>query len=160
MTGTNGPNKIWNVGGRNRKEKKQYLSTADYEHTFCFTFVRRQTKYKQVNYVRHPYVEQIVYQRCTFSYPRLNERMENLKKTGFASVNEKEIRRQRSRMTQALREQIMKRDNYTCQMCVKYMPDRVGLEIDHIISVSKGGRTEPHNLQVLCSVCNRRKSNK
>lgn len=143
-----------------KRRQKQYLAVADYDHTFCFTFVRQQTKYKQVNYVRHPYVEQVVYQRLTFSYPHLIARIKRLQKTGYASVDEKEVRRQRSRMTQDLRKQIMERDNYTCQICGKYMPDCVGLEIDHIVPVSKGGRTEPKNLQVLCSVCNRRKSNK
>lgn len=63
-------------------------------------------------------------------------------------------------MTRSLREQIMKRDNYTCQLCGKYMPDEVGLHIDHIIPVSKGGKTVASNLQVLCSKCNGSKSNK
>ena len=36
-------------------------------------------------------------------------------------------------MTKALRKEIMLRDNYTCQICGKYMPDEVGLHIDHII---------------------------
>lgn len=67
---------------------------------------------------------------------------------------------ERSKMTKALREKIKKRDNYTCQCCGKYMPDEVGLHIDHIIPVSKGGKTEEDNLQVLCSKCNLRKSNK
>ena len=35
----------------------------------------------------------------------------------------------------------MVRDNYTCQICGKYMPDEVGLQVDHIIPVAKGGKT-------------------
>ena len=54
----------------------------------------------------------------------------------------------------ALRKEIMKRDHYTCQMCGKFMPDEVGLHIDHIVPIAKGGKTVPSNLQVLCSKCN------
>ena len=60
-------------------------------------------------------------------------------------------------MTKQLREQIARRDNYTCQICGKYMPDGVGLHVDHIVPVAKGGKTVPSNLQVLCSKCNGRK---
>ena len=55
---------------------------------------------------------------------------------------------------------IMRRDNYTCQICGKYMPDGVGLHIDHILPISKGGKSVPSNLQVLCSKCNGKKSDK
>lgn len=67
---------------------------------------------------------------------------------------------QRKLMTKELRKRIINRDNYTCQMCGKYMPDEVGLHVDHIIPISKGGKTVPSNLQVLCSKCNGNKSNK
>lgn len=67
---------------------------------------------------------------------------------------------ERSKMTKALREQIMERDNYTCQICGRYMPDGFGLHIDHIVPISKGGRSVPENLQVLCAKCNLSKSNK
>jgi 5-methylcytosine-specific restriction endonuclease McrA len=40
------------------------------------------------------------------------------------------------------------------------MPDGVGLQIDHKVPVSKGGKTVRSNLQVLCSKCNGSKSNK
>ena len=69
-------------------------------------------------------------------------------------------KKQRSLMTRELREQIAFRDNYTCQICGKYMPDGVGLHIDHIVPISKGGKSVPSNLQVLCSKCNGKKSAK
>ena len=67
---------------------------------------------------------------------------------------------ERNKMTLKLREYIKERDNYTCQCCGRYMPDGCGLHIDHIIPISKGGKTEPDNLQVLCSICNLKKSDK
>jgi hypothetical protein len=78
----------------------------------------------------------------------------------YNQVSRVDIKAERNKMTPALREYIKERDNYTCQCCGKVMTDNVGLQIDHIIPVSKGGKTEPDNLQVLCSVCNLKKSNK
>ena len=69
---------------------------------------------------------------------------------------------QRTMITKKLREHILSRDNYTCCNCgnsIQKEPNLL-LEIDHIIPVSKGGRTEEGNLQTLCWRCNRAKSNK
>ena len=69
---------------------------------------------------------------------------------------------QRQLMTTKLREQIKQRDGYKCVCCgtsLKEEPHLL-LEIDHIIPVSKGGKTVPENLQTLCWRCNRSKSNK
>ena len=66
---------------------------------------------------------------------------------------------QRKLMTQELREQIIERDQSICQICHKKCR-RDEIEIDHIKPVSKGGKTTISNLQVLCSTCNRQKSNK
>jgi hypothetical protein len=69
---------------------------------------------------------------------------------------------QRSIMTNDLREAIKKRDNYTCCKCGNSVYDEPNLllEVDHIIPVSKGGKTEASNLQTLCWRCNRLKSDK
>jgi rubrerythrin len=69
---------------------------------------------------------------------------------------------QRSAMTTQLRESILRRDNWTCRRCGNsvYKEPNLLLEIDHIIPISKGGKTEPNNLQTLCWKCNRRKSDK
>lgn len=74
----------------------------------------------------------------------------------------KTISYQRSLMTKELRDLIKERDNYTCQKCgisIKQEPHLL-LEIDHIIPLSKNGKTTIDNLQTLCWKCNRQKSNK
>ena len=64
-------------------------------------------------------------------------------------------------MTPELRRRIKIRDHYTCQECGKYMPDEVGLHIDHIIPVAKGGHpSDLANLQLAHMTCNRDKSDK
>lgn len=69
---------------------------------------------------------------------------------------------QRALMTSKLRQQIKKRDNFTCKHCgasIAQEPHLL-LEIDHIIPVSKGGLTAEDNLQTLCWRCNRSKGAK
>ena len=48
------------------------------------------------------------------------------------------------------RDEIFKRDKFTCQVC-----DRIGgeLELDHIINVARGGTDDNHNLQTICKAC-------
>lgn len=74
----------------------------------------------------------------------------------------KHISNERGRMTAALRRKILERDNYTCRYCGNsvYKEPNLLLEVDHIIPVSKGGKTVVDNLQTLCWKCNKQKSNK
>ena len=69
---------------------------------------------------------------------------------------------QRALMTQALRERIKDRDNYTCCSCGNsiHKEPNLLLEIDHIIPIARGGKTEESNLQTLCWKCNRSKGSK
>lgn len=68
--------------------------------------------------------------------------------------------RQRNMMTQSLRFDVLKRDNYKCRICGRSARDGVQLEVDHIKPVSQGGKTEMSNLQTLCKDCNRGKGTK
>ncbi len=139
--------------------KKQYDQVIDDEQLFRFELVRKQTRYKQVNYVKYPYVVVVHADTYCCSYAVLKNRFEALADINFeCTLPEYHSSCQRRVMTKALREEIAKRDNYTCRICGKYMPDGVGLQIDHIMPVSKGGKSVPSNLQVLCSKCNGRKS--
>lgn len=57
---------------------------------------------------------------------------------------------ERRRMTKALRKQILERDGHRCRLCDAESP----LHIDHVLPISRGGRSLPSNLQVLCEHCN------
>lgn len=67
---------------------------------------------------------------------------------------------QRKSMTDSLRYDIMKRDGFRCQLCGASARDGAKLHVDHIVPVSKGGKTTKDNLRTLCSHCNLGKSNK
>ena len=64
---------------------------------------------------------------------------------------------ERAKVSNELRQEIFERDGYTCVNCGS--TEKESLEIDHIMPISKGGKTEPGNLQTLCRDCNFRKGN-
>src|SRR5215469_7976588 len=60
------------------------------------------------------------------------------------------------RVPDSLRSAVLVRDGGRCRRCRR----AIYLEMDHIVPVSKGGKTEESNLQTLCRRCNRAKSRK
>ena len=140
---------------------RQYNDALDDRHAFEFRLIRSQTRYIQRNYIKSSYKVKVPTYSFFFSYKRIKERYDALSEIDFeCTLREYHGKNQRKLATREMREKIMVRDNYTCQLCGKYMPDEVGLQIDHIIPISKGGKTIKSNLRVLCSKCNSSKSNK
>ena len=141
-----------------KRRTNQYKRTLDDSNAFCFVTQRARTKYRQQNYVKIPYKVKIDDEVKSVSFEWLVMRYARLERIGFeTTLSAYCSQNQRKLMTKKLRKEIARRDNYTCQICGKYMPDGVGLHIDHIVPISKGGKTVPSNLQVLCSRCNGRK---
>jgi hypothetical protein len=64
----------------------------------------------------------------------------------------------RTPIPKKLRFKIMRRDAYKCRLCGMNQNDGVRLQVDHIVPVAKGGRTEERNLWTLCQPCNSGKS--
>ena len=60
------------------------------------------------------------------------------------------------RVPDSMRATVLVRDGGRCRRCRR----TINLEMDHIVPVSKGGKTEEANLQTLCRRCNRAKSRK
>ena len=67
---------------------------------------------------------------------------------------QKRINVERLKMSNSLRYEVLKRDNFRCQICGSTQADGVKLHVDHIMPVSKGGKTEMSNLRTLCDRCN------
>ena len=137
------------------------LEALDDKNAYKFYLTREQTRYTQRNYVKTSYKVTQVVGSFYCDYEHLITREKGLNAINHeCTLKEYNSKNQRRLMTNVLRQKIINRDNYTCQNCGKYMPDEVGLHVDHIIPVSKGGKTVESNLQVLCSKCNGSKSNK
>lgn len=142
---------------RSRRER-QYAEAVDDDRAFRFITCRDQTRYKQANYVKTSYKVSMDDSELDVNWEWIVERRIRLAAINDeATLRDYHAKNQRRLMTKQLREQIARRDNYTCQICGKYMQDGVGLHVDHIVPVAKGGKTVPSNLQVLCSKCNGRK---
>ena len=82
--------------------------------------------------------------------------------------SEKRATAKRRYVTPKLKEYILERDEYTCQICgisrdlfdsfIPDLGDYLLLEVDHIIPVAQGGLgNDADNLQTLCWRCNRKK---
>ena len=123
----------------------------------------------------HPVIESKVVCMATYSSPQgrnkysrmatcdiriLPRRNEAMKAKQIYQNSEAERRkRERALMTDKLRYSILKRDGFKCKICGRTADEGVKLHVDHIIPVSKGGKTVPSNLRTLCEACNLGKSN-
>ncbi len=92
-----------------------------------------------------------------FSLPELKACINEAKQ---ARANQETAKYQRDVMTASLRYDILKRDGFKCTICGATQADGVKLHVDHIIPVSKGGKTVPRNLRTLCDRCNMGKRDK
>ena len=92
-----------------------------------------------------------------YSSEELISLLEELKK---AEAYQAQRNDERSKMTNSLRYDIMKRDGFRCVLCGASAASGATLHVDHIIPVSKGGKTVKSNLRTLCDRCNTGKRDK
>ncbi len=67
---------------------------------------------------------------------------------------------ERGEVSDSLRYDILSRDNFCCVICGASASLGARLHVDHIVPISKGGKSIPSNLRTLCERCNVGKSNK
>jgi hypothetical protein len=99
--------------------------------------------------------------RLVWDFDQLRQGLESAQAVRARASTTAALRaRERSLMTSNLRVDVLRRDGYRCQMCGASRNDGVQLHVDHIVPVSRGGRTLPENLQTLCQDCNLGKGNR
>ncbi len=76
------------------------------------------------------------------------------------TVSKTNREKERSLMSDSLRYDVLKRDNFRCTICGRTAADGIKLHVDHVMPVAKGGKTEMNNLRTLCNQCNSGKSDK
>lgn len=153
--------------------------TEEYCRSFRFSLTRFQKCEERVfkkTLLRKPQWDIVVHCKATYTSPQgrnhywkeeqysyyelrrfFNKTME-LKEE--RQTRQYQIKLERAKMTDSLRYDILTRDNYRCQICGSTAQDGVKLHVDHIVPVSKGGKTIPSNLRTLCDRCNLGKSDK
>jgi len=148
---------------------------TDYHYPiFQWNFVRYHTRYRQVNYQRYSYavddLDYIVQKSYIDTWEldaiceeRIRQNEESFERTQRFLENNKYWLRSRSRSVgPKQRQRILRRDNFTCQLCGAKGPGAGGsaeLEVDHKLPFSLGGSDKDSNLWTLCKDCNRGKSN-
>mgnify|MGYP002517371840 FL=1 len=65
-----------------------------------------------------------------------------------------------AKVTRAMRYEVLHRDGFRCVRCGRGREDGVKLHVDHVVPVSRGGKSVMSNLQTLCEDCNLGKGNK
>ena len=162
-------------------KSKRIISTAT--ENFCkslnFTLIKFQ-KYEERIFkrklLRKPQFDVTIHCKVTYTSPQGRNHYEKKQdyryyelKRFYEYTTELKVQRQtrqyqikveRAKMTDSLRYDILKRDNFRCQICGSSAQDGVKLHVDHIIPVSKGGQTIESNLRTLCDRCNMGKSDK
>lgn len=63
----------------------------------------------------------------------------------------------RGRIRRVVKDNILRRDDYTCRFCGQRFEARE-LTIDHLIPIARGGLDEPTNYVTCCESCNQRKA--
>ena len=82
------------------------------------------------------------------------EPLKNNRSFLFRKKNKKVVIYPKERIPESLRFRIFLRDNFKCQYCGRTIEDGIRLDCDHIVPVSKGGKTEMNNLITSCHICN------
>lgn len=108
-------------------------------------------------YYRSPKGKNYYEKRGKYSYEQLKNYYDEWSKKKNYEIS---ARYERSIMSDSIRYDVLKRDNYRCCICGTSAKEGAKLHVDHIIPVSKGGKTIMDNLQTLCERCNLGKSNK
>lgn len=82
------------------------------------------------------------------------------KHIAWKKTEEAKHREERAKMSNRLRYDVLHRDGFRCVKCGASAASGATLHVDHIVPISRGGKTRIDNLQTLCDRCNLGKGNR
>lgn len=122
---------------------------------------RREARVECVVTYRSPKGQNSYSKNMTWDFESLHRALAEVRQIRETRQTTQFLRKiERSKMTDRLRADILRRDGYRCRMCGTSVQHGAVLHVDHVIPVSRGGLTVPENLQILCQACNLGKSNR
>ena len=148
-----------------KENKLSYKKYCDIEEKLCSELLKlpvSQPYFFVMNEYTSPKGRSVLHSMYCYAFDDVLKMTVMIKERN-EKMNSAEYRKkvERSKMSQSLRYDILKRDGFRCVLCGRSAREHgVDLEVDHIIPVSKGGKTEPDNLRTLCKDCNRGKRDK
>jgi 5-methylcytosine-specific restriction endonuclease McrA len=99
--------------------------------------------------------------RDVFNFDELFSCLESVSRTRLDKATSSILTTvERGDVSDSLRYDILNRDNFTCVICGASSRHGAMLHVDHIIPISKGGKSVASNLRTLCERCNIGKSDK
>ena len=125
---------------------KKPVCACEIKYSIAYTSPKGQNRYAKAK----------IYNHIALKQHYLTAMAQDRQKTTY----QRQVESERAKMTDSLRYDVLKRDNFRCKYCGAKASDNIKLHIDHIIPVSKGGKTCLKNLQVLCERCNMGKRDK
>lgn len=102
-----------------------------------------------------------LYKRAEFNFNDIKTSLNSLSRSKLDKKTRDELNYvERGEVSDSLRYDVFTRDGYKCKICGASANQGVQLHVDHIVPISKGGKSNFNNLQTLCERCNIGKSNK
>lgn len=133
-----------------RKTERELFANSKLRPPLCAAHVRCVVRYTsprgQNSYTRWK----------DWDFEQLRDGLAEMRRSREARSTAKFLQQQeRNRITPGIRYKILARDRFRCQGCgATSSIDGVVLHVDHIIPISRGGRSDADNLQTLCQTCN------
>ena len=160
-------------------QRMQSKATEEYCRSFGYSlkkFLRWEKRVFRRKKLRKPQLNVTIHLKATYTSPQGRNHYWKQEQYDYDSLKrwydytielkaqrqtrQYQIKLERAKMSDSLRYDILRRDNFRCQICGSSAQDGVKLHVDHIVPVSKGGKTTPDNLRTLCDRCNMGKSDK
>lgn len=95
-----------------------------------------------------------------WDFEGLFQELQTMRRVRSEQSTTKFLRRQeRQRVTASVRYGVLARDGHRCRVCGN-TAEVEPLHVDHVVPISRGGRSDMDNLQTLCQTCNLGKSDR